>query len=111
MFEAEEIRILLSTANVRLRAMALLGVNCGLSNSDTKTLLLRDVIMASGSMDKASTRTTYLDRQRKLWTKTVNSLEASLTARKKPRRKKHEEIFFMTRYGGPWRTVNVHRKA
>ena len=40
MFEAEEIRRLLAVANVQIKAMILLGLNCGYGNADCGTLSL-----------------------------------------------------------------------
>lgn len=48
MFEAQELRRLIAAANVQLKAMILLGVNCGFGNADCGTLPLSALDLDGG---------------------------------------------------------------
>ena len=50
-FTAEEIRLLLDAAGVQMRAMIMLGINCGYGNSDLGVLPRKAVNLATGWVD------------------------------------------------------------
>ena len=101
MFEAEEIREILDAADVHMKAMILLGVNCGFGNHDVGTLPLDVVDLDDGWIDYPRPKTP--DRRRcPLWPETVSALRASLAKRKEPTDEQHSGLFFVTKYGGSW---------
>src|SRR5262249_47837992 len=51
MFEAEQLRRMIAAAGVQLRAMLLLGVNCGFGNADCGTLPLAALDLDRGWVD------------------------------------------------------------
>ena len=102
-FEADELRKLLDEADIHLRAMILLGVNCGLGNADCKTLEFVHLDLDDGWLNFPRPKT-KVNRRAKLWNETVEALKTSVSKRRKPKRKTHSEIVFITKYGAPWGT-------
>lgn len=101
MFEAEEIRQLLDAADVHMKAMILLGANCGFGNHDVGTLPLGAVDLDGGWIDYPRPKTA-VRRRCPLWPETVTALRASLAKRKEPTHEEHSGLFFVTKYGGSW---------
>jgi len=101
MFEAEEIREILDAADVHMKAMIFLGVNCGFGNHDVGTLPLDAVDLDGGWIDYPRPKTA-VRRRCPLWPETVVALRASLTKRKEPTEEEHSGLFFITKYGGSW---------
>src|SRR5262249_42455413 len=64
LFEAEEIRRLLDAAKQPLKAMLLLGINCGFGNSDCGNLPLSAVNLERGVIDFPRPRLAFLDAAR-----------------------------------------------
>ncbi len=48
MFEAAEIRAMLAVASVPLKAMILLGINCGFGNTDVANLCVKHLDLKGG---------------------------------------------------------------
>jgi integrase len=80
MLEAETIRAAIEAAGPQLRAMVLLGVNCGLGNADVGRLEWRHVDLAAGWLDYPRPKT-GVRRRGKLWPETVAALEGLGKAR------------------------------
>lgn len=99
MFHAAEIRTLLRAASVQLRAMILLGINCGFGNTDCgrlKTSSIKD-----GWVDHPRPKTS-VQRRCPLWPETRTSLDQVLNERKAPKTEDGRGLLFVTRYGQPW---------
>jgi len=101
MFEADEIRKLLGAAGVQLRAMILLGVNCGFGNSDCGTLPLSAVNLKGGWIDYPRPKT-GIDRRCPLWVETIAAIRAVLAERKEPKREEDKELLFVTKQRLGW---------
>lgn len=72
-FSAAEVLALLEHATVQLKAMILLGVNCGLGNTDCSSLQWSDLDLKAGVLDY-SRRKTWTLRRAVLWPETVAAL-------------------------------------
>ena len=103
-FEAAELRTLIDQADTHLKAMILLGVNCGLGNADCKTIEFVHLNLDSGWLNFPRPKT-KVNRRAKLWPETINALKESIAKRRKPKLNRHSELVFITKYGHPWGTV------
>jgi len=73
MFEPGEIRALVDAAGSQLRAMILLGVNCGFGNNDVGALPVKAVDLESGWITFPRPKT-GIDRRCPLWPETAQAL-------------------------------------
>jgi len=101
MFEADEIRRMLAAATPALRAMILLGVNCGFGNNDVGTLPLEAMDLETGWIEYAR-RKTGIERRCPLWPETIEAIRAFLQVRPTAKRPEDANLVFITKYGGPW---------
>jgi integrase len=114
MFEADEVRKLVNGAkvkrggklmlvkpNVTMRAMILLGVNCGFGNSDCGTLPRSALDLAGGWVNYHRPKT-GITRRCPLWPETVAALRAVLAERREPIDEANADLVFLTKFGRPW---------
>ena len=101
MFEAQEISTLLDAAGTHLKAMILLGVNCGFGNSDVATLPRKGVNLTTAWVDHPRPKT-EIERRVPLWPETMDALAAALTERPRSKDPAHDGLVFVTKYGQPW---------
>ncbi len=101
MFEPADLRRILDAADVHLRAMILLGINCGFGNADCGSLPIGAVDLKSSWLDFPRPKT-GIERRCPLWPETVEVLHESLANRKLPKDSRHGNLCFITKYGGPW---------
>jgi len=101
MFEAHELRAVLQKATLPLRAMILLGVNCGFGNSDIGSLPLSAVDLERGWIDFARAKTA-IPRRIPLWVETVEALRQWLALRPAPAKEEFAGLMFLTSKGGCW---------
>jgi integrase len=101
LFAAEEIRQLIGSAGTPMKAMVLLGVNCGFGNSDCGNLPLAALDLERGIIDYPRPKT-GIPRRAVLWPETVEALKEALADRPKPRSEDHAGLVFVTKYGKPW---------
>jgi integrase len=101
LFAAEEVRRLLGAAGVHLRAMLLLGINCGFGNTDCGTLPLSAIDWNKGMIDYPRPKT-GIPRRCVLWPETVAALKESLAARPEPKDQADSGLAFITKYGQGW---------
>jgi integrase len=101
LFTAEEVRRLLDSAGVQLKAMILLGINCGFGNSDCGSLPLTAVDLERSIIDFPRPKT-GIPRRCPLWLETVQALKDALAARPEPKKAEHAGLVFVTKYGGSW---------
>jgi integrase len=73
-FNSEQITILLSVADIKMRAMIWLGLNCGFGCIDCSDLKWSDLDLVSARV-KLARRKTGISRDLPLWPETVESLE------------------------------------
>lgn len=101
MFEANEIRKLLRHADDQLRAMILLGANCGFGQADCSRLT-RDVIDLENGWIDFHRNKTGIDRRCALWSETVRALQMVESSRPAAKDTEHDNLVFITKYGAPW---------
>lgn len=101
MFEARELRKLLKGADDQLRAMILLGINCGFGNADCGRLPKSALDLRNGWVNFPRPKTA-IERRCKLWPETIEALRAALASRPKPKNPEHRDLVFITKYGGAW---------
>jgi integrase len=101
MFEAEELRRILTAANTSMRAMILLGVNCGFGNADCGTLPQAALDLAGGWVNYHRPKT-GITRRCPLWPETVAALQAVIASRPKAKDTANAKLVFVTKQGGAW---------
>jgi integrase len=100
MFEASDLRRLLKVAPTQLKAMILLGINCGFGNHDCATLPLAALDLTGAWLDYPRPKT-GIARRCSLWPDTVAALQAALSAR--PVAKDAAAgLVFVTKHHGSW---------
>jgi integrase len=100
-FEAAELRALLAAARPHIRAMMLLGINCGFGNADCGTLPRSALDMERGWVNYPRPKT-GIDRRCPLWPETVEALRAALAMRPEPGDPADAGLVFLTKYGKRW---------
>jgi integrase len=83
MFEAADVRRLIESADVQLRAMILLGVNAGFGNTDCATLPLSALDLERGWVGFPRPKTD-IPRRCPLWPETSAAIREAMDARPKP---------------------------
>jgi integrase len=101
LFTAEEIHRLIGAAAVQVKAMILLGINCGFGNSDCGHLPLSAVDLDKGIIDFPRPKT-GIPRRCVLWPETVEAIRAALAGRVAPKKAEHAGLIFVTRCGDAW---------
>jgi integrase len=102
MLEAHELRRVIKAAPVPLKAMILLGVNCGYGNTDVASLPRRAVDLRHEWIDFPRPKT-GIDRRCPLWPETVAAIHEAIASRPAPRIEKYNGLLFLTPRGNPWR--------
>ncbi len=103
-FLAGEIRTLLDAAPLQLRAMILLGINCGMGNLDVAALPANCIDVEHGWIDYPRAKT-GVRRRCPLWPETVEAIVAVQAARQAAGIKLTPEsqgLLFVTRRGHPF---------
>jgi integrase len=100
-FDAAEVLAMIDAAGPYLRAMILLGVNCGFGNHDCATLTLSAVDLDRGWIDHARPKT-GTERRCPLWPETIQALREVIAKRRKPKNPAHKDLVFLTQQGKPW---------
>jgi integrase len=101
MFEADEILRILNAAGVQLKAMTLLGLNCGFGNSDVSSLPLSALDLDRSWVSYPRPKT-GVDRRCPLWPETVQAIREVLARRIVPTKSEHADLVFVTKYGDSW---------
>ncbi|MGD0654815.1 MAG: site-specific integrase [Thermoguttaceae bacterium] len=107
MFQADQIRSLLSLAKAQMKAMILLGINCGFGNNDCAMLSKRAVELPGGWVNFTRPKTSSR-RHNPLWPETVEALKAVLQQRKEARDPTYKNRVFITCKLEPWTPKYVH---
>src|SRR5262249_44712270 len=84
-----------------MRAMILLGINCGFGNADCGTLPLSALDLDGGWVTYPRPKT-GIDRRCPLWPETAQAIRAALEKRPEPREKEDAGLVFITKYGQSW---------
>lgn len=98
MFTADEVRTMIAAAGAPLKAMILLGINCGFGNTDVGSLPMKAVDLKAGSIDYARVKT-GIARKCILWPETVAAIQEAIEARRRPMEPADADILFTTRSG------------
>jgi integrase len=98
LFSADQIRDLIDIAPTQIRAMILLGVNCGLGNRDIGLLEKRHIV--DGWLDYPRPKTT-VERRCPLWPETIVALRL---VEKERNGHGPDHLIFATRHARPWST-------
>lgn len=101
MFEAAEIRRMIDKARLVMKAMILLGCNCGFGGADVGRLPISAMDLDEGWVDFPGPKTAT-DRHIPLWPETVAAIREALEFRPKPAKKDLADRLFLTRRGGSW---------
>lgn len=106
LFAAKEIRAILASASVNLKAMTLLAINCGFGQSDCATLPVSAIDLERSWLEFPRPKTGIV-RQSPLWSETIAAIRDSLERRQEPSDDANSGLVFLTRQGNPWvRSVN-----
>jgi integrase len=100
---AEEVRRLLAAAGTQLKAMILLGINCGFGNADCGNLPQAALDLERGIVDYPRPKT-GIARRAALWPETIGALRDAMTKRPEPKKQEHAGLVFLTRCGDSWHT-------
>jgi integrase len=101
MFEADELRRMIAKADQPLKAMILLGVNCGFGNTDVGTLPQSSLDLDGGWVRYPRPKT-GIDRRCPLWPETVEAIREALAKRPTPKDPADAGLVFVTKYGKRW---------
>lgn len=101
LFSAPQLTTLLKAASVPMRAMILLGINCGLGNSDCGNLEQRHLDLEGGWLNYPRPKT-GIARKAKLWGETVKALREAIAERPEPKHDDDAGLVFITKYGESW---------
>ncbi|MEX0936488.1 MAG: tyrosine-type recombinase/integrase [Pirellulales bacterium] len=104
MFSDREIRMMLLGASVPLRAMILLGINCGLGNHDCVELRTKHLDLDNGWLDFPRPKT-GVQRRCPLWPETIHAVRYALRFRPKPQ--EQTDRVFLTQKGNDWGPKSV----
>lgn len=101
MLEAAEVWKLLDAADVQMRAMVLLGLNCAYGQTDLAGLQRSHLTARPGWLE-APRQKTGIARRAKLWPETLKAIEAAAKVRPAARVKLDADCVFITRLGQRW---------
>jgi integrase len=101
MFSRDEILAMLDAAGPRLRAMILLGINCGFGNGDCGNLPLTALDLAAGWVDFPRPKT-GIERRCPLWPETVAALKDTVAKRQTPKDPADAGLVFITNKHHAW---------
>ena len=96
---------IIDKADQPLKAMILLGINCGFGNHDCGTLPQTALDLDKGWVDFPRPKTA-VERRCPLWPETTKALREAIKNRPKAKRIEHAKLVFVTRYGQPWAKEN-----
>jgi integrase len=101
LFTPEEIRRLLDEAGSPMKAMVLLGINCGFGNADCAHLPTSALDLDGGWIDFPRPKT-GVERRCPLWRETVAAIREAMADRPEPKDKANVGLTFITKYGHCW---------
>ena len=101
MFVADELRKMLAAASIPLRAMILLGINCGFGNQDCATLP-RSALDLRGRWLNHPRPKTGIARRCPLWRETVEALEQAIAQRPRAKDEATDKLVFVTSRCKSW---------
>lgn len=110
MFKAEELRPIIDGANPVMKAMVLLGINCGFGNTDCATVQIENIHFDSKQVIFPRPKTGE-KRKCPLWLETIDAIKAAMKVRPLPKNPEHENLLFITRWGAQYVRTSSTGKA
>jgi integrase len=101
LFTDEEVRCMIDAAGQPLKAMILLGVNCGFGVADSGRLPWTALDLDRGWVNFPRPKT-GIERRCPLWPETVQAIHEALTVRPAPKDPEDAGLAFLTAQGRPW---------
>jgi integrase len=101
LFSAVELRKIIGAADGQLKAMIMLGINCGLGNADCGQMVFHHVDLRNGWLHYPRPKT-GIDRRCPLWPETISALNEAIKTRPEPKDDVNRSLVFITKYGQPW---------
>ena len=101
MFQPAEIQLLLAAAGSAMRAMILLGANCGFGNADCGKLPMAALDLKTGWIDFPRPKT-GIPRRCWLWPETVHAIRGAMAQRPEHKSPDDSDLLFITKYGQGW---------
>jgi integrase len=101
LYTAQEVRRLIDAAGPTMRAMVLLGINCGFGNSDCGNLPLSAVDLDNATIDYPRPKT-GIPRRCALWPETIAAVREAMASRPTTKRGEDAGLVFLTKYGASW---------
>jgi integrase len=101
LFAADEVQKLIAAADVQLKAMILLGINCGFGMADCAKLPLSNLDLEGGWADYPRPKT-GIARRCPLWPETVVAVRETLAKRPKPKDVANAGLVFIAARGQVW---------
>jgi integrase len=99
LLEAADMRKLIDSASVPMRAMILLGINCGFGQTDAANLPVKALDLKAGWADYPRAKT-GIPRRCPLWPETVAALRTAINERPTPNDPDDHGLVFITQRGG-----------
>jgi integrase len=101
MFEAAQLRTIIKAADQPLKAMILLGINCGFGNHDCGSLPMSAIDFKAGWVNFPRPKTA-IERRCPLWPETVEAIQEAINQRPKVKQDQYVDLVFITKFGQPW---------
>jgi integrase len=101
MFEAADLRKVVKGAGIPLKAMVLLGINCGFGNADCGNLPVAALDLAACWVNFSRPKA-GVPRRCPLWPETVKALREAIADRPIPKADIDVDLVFITRLGASW---------
>ena len=109
LFEREEVLRLLGAADKQLKAMILLGINCGFGNTHVASLPQAALDLQRGWATFSRPKT-EIQRRCPLWPETIAALREAIASRSLATDPDGEGLCFLTRCGQPWVRVQPPKR-
>jgi integrase len=106
MFQADELKRILNAAGQPMKAMILLGVNCGFGNVDCGRLPMSALDLEGGWVNFPRPKT-GIDRRCPLWPETVEAIREWLAMRPEPKAEEDQGLVFLTVRGRSWHKAGL----
>jgi len=109
MFESDQLRKILDSADPIMRAMVLLGINCGFGQTDISNLPEAALDLEEGWVDFPRPKTA-IERRIQLWPETIDAMQDAIYNRTQPKDPADEHLVFLTSYGLRWVMISESEK-